>query len=356
MKHYDNYVPLVSSRPFDLSDTDLLLLLLTRPYSRDQHSCSNLVENGPQKASFLTPPFSSSTPESSSPSSSELATARMAKSQLLYQHFNSSKCHWEFQVWLPLSLLINSTVCDAHLSEEEQMSKITLPLYYAYVHIRQDGGISVLPLDSHSVRVRARWPLGHKLSIPFDTYPHTVSGAVQETSTHIFPVMTRLTRGLLTISFYSIANVSEPIVRMEVLGANNVTRTGQLLYSSASSSSSSPSLPSASTVRQAWMMRNVPSDKEGPISLHLWRDCPGDCTSSPLAFSWFLSTTDTLEPRIAPQINGVLHMSGLQSITHTVCIQLVHICTPCSLCEHAIYDLSRLQRTHTRLLEVVHCH
>lgn len=293
-------MPLISSRPFDLSDSDLFLSLLTRPYSRDQHSCSNLVESGSQKASFLSPlPTLPTSSSSFTESSSVPSSARARKSQLLYQHLNSNKCQWEFQVWLPLSLLTDSTVCNAQHAEEDQMSTLTLTLYYAYIHIRPDGGISVLPLASHNDQVRADWQSGHELSIPFDTYPCTVSGAVHNTSTYIYPIMTQLARGLLTIFFYSISDSGGPIHRVEVVGARDIKLSGQLLYSSSTASSSM-------VVRQAWMLEEVPSDKEVPISLHLWHEC----CFGPLTFSWFISTTNSFEPLIAPHMSGEIETAG----------------------------------------------
>ena len=317
LKHHNNYIPLVSSRPFDLSNRDHFLSLLTRPFSRDQHSCSSLVESGPHKASFLSPLLlaSSSNLQLMPPNTQIRAT----KSQLLYQHFNASKCHWEFHTWLPLSLLTDSAVCNGQLSDEDQTLTLTLPLYYAYIHLQRDRGVSVLPSDSPgSDIVRASWPSGHHLSIPFNTYPHTPSGGVDNTSsTYIYPITTRLSRGQLTITFYSVSNTTSPVVRVEVK-SSRAALPGQLLYSSASSFSHS--LPAAAeVVRQAWMLSGIPRDDEGSLSLNLWlHQCHssgsvagGSCVSaSPLSFSWSVATTDSLEPRVAPQMNGVVHLAG----------------------------------------------
>ena len=306
LKHHDNYVPLVSSRPFDISDSDLLLSLLTRPFSRDQHSCSSLVESGPQKASFLSfTQFLSSTPQ-----------VRAAKSQLLYQHFNASKCQWEFQVWLPLSLLADSAVCDGRLSREDQSLMLTLPLYYAYVHLHHDRGVSVLPPDSHGDIVRASWVSGHMISVPFDTYPHTPSGGIDNTSsTYIYPITTRLSRGRLTIIFYSVSNSTAAVVSVEATLRTFSVR-GQLLYSSSYSSLPSPpaaaDVSSRGLVRQAWMLTGIPREEMGSLSLGVWsRRCPssgGSC--SPLSFSWSVATTESLEPRIAPRMDGLVYLSG----------------------------------------------
>ena len=316
LKHYDNYVPLISSRPFDFSDNNLFLLLLTHPYSRDQHSCSNLVQSDPNKASFLSPLINSapsSSPSSSSSTESSSLSARAAKSQLLYQHFNSSKCRWEFHAWLPLSLLTSSDICNAQLLQEGQTLQLTLPLTYAYVHIRHERGVTVLPPDSYNDRVRATWTSGHKLSIPFDTYPRTPDGEIRDTSTHIYPVMTLLSRGLLTVTFYSVTTATVPVVRVQVVRAEGATSSGRLLYSSRSSLSASvygSELSPTATVHQAWMLEGVPSDEEESISLHLWRDCSGSCASAPLVFSWYIATTGSLEPQIAPRLSGVVHASG----------------------------------------------
>ena len=324
LKHHDNYIPLVSSRPFDLSDGDLLLSLLTRPFSRSQHSCSSLVESGPRKASFLSPLLvTSSSPQ---PPSTRIASRiRAAKSQLLYQHLNASKCQWEFNVWLPLSLLTDSAVCDGQLLEEGQRLTLTLPLYHTYVHLHRNRGVSILPLDSpHSSDiVRASWPSGHRLSIPFDTYPHTSSGALDNTSSvYIYPITTRLARGQLTVTFYSVSNATAQIIRVEA-STGESTLPGQLLYSSTSSfsgspPSSAPAAPASSdAVRQAWMLTGIPRDEEGSLALSLWlSQCPsgsgvGLCVStSPLSFTWSIATADSLEPRIAPQMNGVVTVFG----------------------------------------------
>lgn len=289
-------MPLVSSRQFDLSNSDFLRLL-THPYSRDKHSCSNLVEGGLQKASFLSP-----FPVSRFLSSSSV---RAPKSQLLYQHFNSSKCQWEFQVWLPLSLLTNSSVCAAQLSEGQTEQTLTLPLYYAYVHIHQEGGISFFQPDSFNggVRVGATWPSGNQLSIPFDIYPHTVSGGAHtNTTTYIYPIMRQLdnSRSSSMIIFYSVS--TELVNHVEFARAQGGTFSGQLLHSSSSTSHS----PLSSTVRQAWMLKDVPSDEKVSISLFLWHECPrGGCTSL-LTFHWFMSTTGDFEP----QLDGEIEKSG----------------------------------------------
>ena len=319
LKHHDNYIPLVSSRPFDLSDRELFLSLLTRPFSRDQHSCSSLVESGQQRASFLSSLLASPELPSTMPNSRIRAT----KSQLLYQHFNASKCHWEFQAWLPLSLLTDSAVCNGQLSDEDQTLALTLPLYYAYVHLQQDRGVSVLPLDSPRTDiVRASWQSGHHLSIPFDTYPHTPNGGIDNaSSTYIYPITARLARGRLTITFYSVSNATSPVVRVEVK-SSGTTLPGQLLYSSASSSSLSSPSAAAAAVRQAWMLSGVPRDEVGSLFLSLWlHQCPstsssggsvvGSCVSpSPLVFSWSIATSDSLEPRIAPQMDGAVRLAG----------------------------------------------
>ena len=317
LKHYDNYIPLISSRPFELSDPDQFRLLLTRPFNRDQHSCSSLVESAPHKASFLSPLFTSSLDTSHS------ATTRAIKSQLLYQHFNASKCQWIFRVWIPLSLLTDSTVCDAQISTEGQTMTLTLPLYYAYIHLNHDGGISVLPPpESDSSRIRATWPLGHKLSIPFNTYPHTANGDINNTSTtYIYPVMTQLTRGRLTITFYSISNSTVLIRHVEVVRGDTKIQ-GKLIYSSSSymQSSSSSAMDGSTTIHQAWMVTQIPGDQEEPILLQLWRECPDGaitCATSPLTFTWFIATTDTLETRIAPQMTGLMRLSSKLSIIHT---------------------------------------
>ena len=295
LRHYENYVPLVSSRPFTPSNNNHFLSLLTRPFTRDQHSCSNLVESGPQKASFLSP---YPTVTSLSSSSSLLSSVQEPKSQLLYQHFNSTECQWKFNVWLPLSVLTDPTLCDAQLSEDGQMPQLSLSLYYAYIHIGQDGGVSILPPTSHSNRVRATWLSGHELSIPFDTYPRTASDIVS-TSTYIYPIMTRFTRGSATVIFYSVSESGEPIQRVEVTGEKGVTLSGQLLYSSTPSSS-----PRAE-VRQAWMLEEIPSEDGTSLSLQLWPECSSACR--PLNFSWFISTA---EPGIVPETRGVITMSG----------------------------------------------
>ena len=330
LKHHDNYIPLVSSRPFDLSNTELFLSLLTRPFNRDQHSCSSLVESGPKKASFLSPLLHAPSISPQLPSATLNSRIRETKSQLLYQHFNASKCHWEFHTWIPLSLLTDSAVCNGQLSDEDQTMTLTLPLYYAYVHLHRDRGVSVLPLDSPiSDIVRASWPSGHHLSIPFDTYPHTPSGSVDNTSfTYIYPITTRLSRGRLTITFYSVSNSTAPVVRVEARSSGS-TLPGELLYSSTSSFSASPLLSSsvaAVAVRQAWMLSGIPRDKEGSLSLSLWlHQCPSSSSSSsgnggrvvdscvsasPLLFSWSIATADSLEPHVAPQMNGVVHLAG----------------------------------------------
>ena len=314
LKHHDNHVPLVSSRSFDFSDPDLFLSLLTRPFSRDQHSCSSLVESGPDKASFLSLP--SSFP-SSSPQPSNTRRVRAEKSHFLYQHLNASKCEWEFSVWLPLSLLLDTAVCGGELSQEDHRLTLTLRLHHAYVHLHRDRGVSVLQPDTGGDIVRTSWPSGHRLSIPFDTYPHTQSGSIDNTSsTYIYPIATRFSLGRrFSITFYSVSNFS--VISIEAK-FKTLSLPARLLYSSSSSSSLSSAATASSVglVRQAWMLAEVPQDEMGTFSLSLWpHECSITTTSGglcrhPLSFTWSIATTDLLEPYVAPQLDGLVDISG----------------------------------------------
>ena len=58
------------------------------------------------------------------------------------------------------------------------------------------------------------------------------------------------------------------------------------------------------------MLEEVRRDEGESMTLRLWHDCPGLCASTPLTFSWFIATAETLEPRIAPQLDGQVYVTG----------------------------------------------
>lgn len=296
LPHYENYIPLVSSRPFDPFDSNFFLTLLTRPSDRDQHSCSNLVQNSNAgMTSFIAPLGSQDQP----PRSSKLQ---------LYQHLNSTQCAWEFHVWLPLSVLTNATQCNAQLSRDGTIWTLSLPLYYAYVHINVDGGISVIPHASQKDIVSATWSIGQEFSVPFLTYPCNVDNdshanvgnpagshanmANAAGGIYIYPIMTDASIDFLEVIFYSISNSGSPITQVEGTTDSGAKCFSQLLYSSSSSS----------MVRQAWSLI-VPGISETAVFLHLW-PCSDSSSCTPFNFSWPISTRPHSQPRIAAQMNG----------------------------------------------------
>ena len=292
LPHHDNYVPLVSSRQFQSSSSHLFLSLLTRPPDRDRHSCSNLVDSGPHKTSFLTP-----LPTASSPSSSSV---RSPRSWLLYQHFNSTQCTWNFDLWLPLTVLTDATGCNAELTHDSETAHLALPLYYAYVRILPNGETQVFQPVPSANFARTMWSSGQNLSIPFDTYP--LAGG----NTYIYPITTQF-RMTLRVIFYSVTESAGGISHAEVKGLLGNSSILRPLYSSYSSLHSSPAL-SPRAVRQAWQL-DIPGKVETPVLLSMWPLCSNDCP--PLSFSWFISTVDNCllhhcQRTIAPQMDGVL--------------------------------------------------
>ena len=257
------------------------------------------MDKGPHKTSFLTPlPTASSSSASSSSSSSSFV--RSPRSWLLYQHFNSTQCTWNFDLWLPLAVLTDATGCNAELTHNLETAHLTLPLYYAYVHILPSGETQVFQPISSANYARTMWSMGQNLSIPFDTYP--LAGR----NTYIYPIMTQF-RTTLKVIFYSVTESAGGISHAEVKGSLRNSSMLRPLYSSYSSLQSSVAF-SPRVVHQAWQLE-IPGKVETPVTLGLWPLCSHECP--PLSFSWFISTVDNCllhhcQRTIAPQMDGVL--------------------------------------------------
>ncbi|XP_033644314.1 extracellular matrix protein FRAS1-like [Asterias rubens] len=148
--HQDGMLPAISTVPLHN-----IRLLLTEPVYRQQHICSNLINNpswgGLTDYSFLQPADLDSfviSPGNNYPYQFD-PELRSTKALNLYQHLNLKSCTWTFDAYYHMTELIDlcggAVTTDFQVRDtDESYLTVTVPLYVSYLYVTAPTGWGAL--------------------------------------------------------------------------------------------------------------------------------------------------------------------------------------------------------------------
>lgn len=118
-----NAIPLVTTTA---TTGDDILAMLNHPAASKQHPCSNLVLPDSVEHSLLLL-------AEHEPQTDQYTTG--SKSGEIYRHYDTDTCQWQFLLWLPLHVLLDT--CGATVSSSPY--KLALPIHVTYITITDNA-------------------------------------------------------------------------------------------------------------------------------------------------------------------------------------------------------------------------